>query len=192
MSHFTSLTTEIRDLEACKKALKNMGLELQEYGKCRYYFGTEEMENVVKLPTEYDMALEDNRDGSYSIHADFYGGYVEGVIGRNGSTLLREYGEEMIKKIAKKQHLSITHPEKNVYKLRNPQDPNGGYMLVYFEENGQVRFQPKGIKGKNCSKFIGLEDALGKITKREFLPEYYGKTGVKEKDKKERVKVGRY
>lgn len=192
MSHFTSLTTEIRDLEVCKKALENMGLKLQEYGKCRYYYGTEEMPNVVKLPTLYDMALEDNHNGSYSIRADFFDGYVEDVIGRNGSILLREYGEEIIKKTAKELHLSVTHPEKDVYKLRSPQDPNGGYMLVHFEENGEVRFQPKGIKGKNCSKFIGVEDALGKITKREFLPEYYEKTGIKEKDKKERVKLGGY
>lgn len=192
MSHFTNLTTEIRDLEACKKALENMGLQLQEYGECRYYYGVKEMENVVKLPTKYDMALTNNHNGSYSIQADFDEGYVEEVIGRKGSALLREYGEEMLKKTAKKLHLSITHPEKNAYKLRNPQDPNGGYMMVYFEANGELRFEPKGIKGKNCSKFIGLEDALGKVTKREFLPEYYGKTGVKEKDKKERVKVGGY
>lgn len=192
MSHFTSLTTEIRDLEVCKKALENMGLSLQEYGKCRYYYGTEMMQNVVKLPTLYDMALEDNHNGSYSIHADFFNGYVEDVIGRKGSILLREYGEEIVKKTAKELHLSVTHPEKDVYKLRSPQDPNGGYMLVHFDENGEVRFQPKGIKGKNCSKFIGLEDALGKITKREFLPEYYEKTGIKEKDKKERVKLGGY
>ena len=43
MSHFTNLTTEIRDLEACKKALENMGLQLQEYGECRYYYGVKEM-----------------------------------------------------------------------------------------------------------------------------------------------------
>ena len=192
MSHFTSLRAEIKDLEVCKKALENMGLSMQEYGKCRYFYGTEMMENVVKLPTKYDMALKDNHDGSYSINADFYEGYVEAVIGKKGNILLREYGEEMIKKTAKKLHLSVTHPEKDVYKLRSPQDPNGGYMLVYFEKNGEIRFQPKGIKGKNCSKFIELEDALGKVTKREFLPEYYGKTEIKEKDKKERVKVGGY
>ncbi len=192
MSHFTSLTTEIKDLEVCKKALENMGLSIQEYGKCRYYFGEETMENVVKLPTRYDMALKDNQNGSYSIHADFYEGYVEAIIGKKGSALLKEYGEEMIKHTAKKMHLSVTHPEKNVYKLRNPQDPNGGYMMVYIGESGEMEFKPKGIKGKNCSKFLELEDALGKITKREFLPEYYGKGTLKEKDKKERVKLGGY
>lgn len=192
MSHFATLTTEIRDLDVCKKALENMGLSLQEYGRCRYYFGEEPMENVVKLPTKYDMALKNNHNGSYSIHADFFEGYVEGVIGARGSLLLKEYGQEMIKKAAKKLHFSVTSPEKDTYKVRNPQDPNGGYMMVHLGENGEIEFKPKGIKGTNCSKFLKLEEELGKVVSREFLPEYYGKTAVKEKDKKERVKLGGY
>ncbi len=192
MSHFTTLTTEIRDLDVCKKALENMDLTMKERGQCRYYFGEQTMENVVELPAKYDMALKNNHNGTYSIFADFYGGYVEKVIGPQGSILLREYGEEMIKKAAKKLHFSVTSPEKDTYKVRNPQDPNGGYMMVHLGSNGEIEFKPKGIKGKNCSKFLELEDALGKVTRREFLPEYYGKTSVKEKDKKERVRVGGY
>ena len=58
MSHFTHVSAEIRDLDACNKALNNMGLTMQSYGSCRYYFGTEMKENVVRLPGQYDMALE--------------------------------------------------------------------------------------------------------------------------------------
>ena len=50
MSHFTHVSAEIRDLDACNKALNNMGLTMQSYGSCRYYFGTEMKENVVRLP----------------------------------------------------------------------------------------------------------------------------------------------
>lgn len=37
MSHFTHVSAEIRDLDACNKALNNMGLTMQSYGSCRYY-----------------------------------------------------------------------------------------------------------------------------------------------------------
>lgn len=102
MSHFTHVSAEIRDLDACNKALNNMGLTMQSYGSCRYYFGTEMKENVVRLPGQYDMALEKNGTGSYRITADFYGGYVERTIGPRGSILLHNYSVEMLKKGCKK------------------------------------------------------------------------------------------
>lgn len=193
MSHFTSLTTEIKDLEACKNALKNMGLSLKEKGMCRYYYGTELKENVVRLPGKYDMALEGNVNGTYSITADFYEGDVVRTIGDNGCVLLRQYGEEVIKKKAKQMHLSIVQ-QKDGFRVRNPQDPNGGYMIVTFGENGEMFFTPKGIKGKSCSKFLELEEALGRIDKREFLPEYYEteKERTKATNQQERLKVGDY
>ncbi len=67
MSHFTHVSAEIRDLDACNKALNNMGLTMQSYGSCRYYFGTEMKENVVRLPGQYDMALEKNGTDSMAV-----------------------------------------------------------------------------------------------------------------------------
>lgn len=82
MSHFTHVSAEIRDLDACNKALNNMGLTMQSYGSCRYYFGTEMKENVVRLPGQYDMALEKNGTGSYRITADFMVGMLKGLLDR--------------------------------------------------------------------------------------------------------------
>lgn len=193
MSHFSSISTEIKDLEACKKALENMGLALEKKGECRYYFGTEVMENVVKLPGRYDMALE-NMDGTYNIHADFYGGDVEKTIGYRGCALLKRYGIEMLKKTAKKMHFSIIKEKPNVFKVRDSKDSNGGYMIVTFNEDGSLQFTPKGIKGKNCTKFLALEDSIGKADKREFLPEYYAaeRENIRTNNSKERIKLGGY
>lgn len=194
MSHFTNISTEIRDLEVCKSALNNMGLTLTEKGQCRYYYGTKTMENVVKLPGNYDMALENQFDGTYSITADFYLDDVERTIGNNGCVLLKNYGIEMLKKNAKKMRFSISTINEDTLKVRNPQDPDGGYMIVTFDKNGNAVFTPKGIKGKNCAKFLSLEDAIGNIEKREFLKEYYEgeKETVKISSIKERIKIGEY
>ena len=191
MSHFTSITTEIRDLETCKEALRNMGLELQEEGRCRFFFGEEVKENVVELPGRYDMALEKQSNGSYSITADFYEGDVERTIGQRGSRLLREYGEKELKKMCKKMHLSISTnvKEPNGFKVKDPQDSSGGYMIVTFDEMGNISFSPKGIKGKKCSKFFKLEEALGDVSKREFLPEYYEERETAKTKTRERVRA---
>lgn len=189
MSHFTSISTEIRDIEICKKALNNMGLELQAIGDCRFYFGSEIKENVVKLPGPYDMALESNGNGGYQITADFYRGYVERTIGYGGEVLLQNYATEMLRSVAKKMHMSVSQHE-NGLKVRDPQDPNGGFMIVQFGKDGSVSFEPRGIKGKNCSKFLKLEDALGKVVRREFTKEYYQATTETVNTGRERLKVG--
>lgn len=195
MSHFTSISTEIRDLEVCKKALNNMGLNMTERGNCRYYFGTIIKDNVVKLPGRYDMALENKNNETYSISADFYEGDVERTIGERGSILLKNYGIEMLKKSAKNMRFSINTIDSNTntFKIRDPQDPNGGYMIVTFDEHGNAEFMPKGIKGRNCSKFLALEDSIGKAQKREFFKEYYAteREAIKV-NKKERIQIGKY
>lgn len=157
MSHFTHVSAEIRDLDACNKALNNMGLTMQSYGSCRYYFGTEMKENVVRLPGQYDMALEKNGTGSYRITADFYGGYVERTIGPRGSILLHNYSVEMLKKVAKRLHFYVTPKGNDIYKVRDPQDTDGGHMLVTVSKDGNLTFEPKGLKGKNVRSIFNLK-----------------------------------
>lgn len=191
MSHFSNITTEIKDLEICEAALKNMGLELQESGACRHYYGSEHATNVVHLPGQYDFSLEKKETDSYDIKADFFGGEVEKYIGKQGSILIRNYAIEKLKKEVKKKRFSITSLDKNTFKVRDPQDPNGGYMIVTFDEKGNAKFAPKGIKGKNCTKFLLLEDSLGNVTEREFLKEFYSeeKATVGKVNQKERIRI---
>ena len=169
MSHFTHVSAEIRDLDACNKALNNMGLTMQSYGSCRYYFGTEMKENVVRLPGQYDMALEKNGTGSYRITSDFYGGYVERTIGPRGSILLHNYSVEMLKKVAKRLHFYVTPKGNDIYKVRDPQDTDGGHMLVTVSKDGNLTFEPKGLKGKNVRSIFNLKILWEKLSK-ENLP----------------------
>lgn len=187
MSHFTTIATEIRDLKACEEALEEMGLKLLSKGECRYYFGEQFKENVVKLPGKYDMALEKQQDDTYLITADFYMGDVEKTIGDKGCILLEKYAEKALRKKCKEMHLSFSKIETNSFKVRDPKDSAGGYMIVTFDDEGNVSFKPKGFKGKKCAKFLQLEDALGRLIERKFLPEYYKDREV-ETIKNERIK----
>ena len=193
MSHFTYVSAEIRDLDACNKALNYMGLTMQSYGSCRYYYGIEMKENVVRLPGRYDMALEKSGNGSYHITADFYDGYVERTIGAGGSILLYNYSVEMLKKVAKKLHFSVTQKGDDTYKVRDPQDSDGGHMLVTVSKDGSLKFEPKGLKGKKCAKYLQLEDSLGKIEKREFTKEYLKEDAAEFKtENRQKLRVGGY
>ena len=44
MSHFTHVSAEIRDLDACNKALNNMGLTMQSYGMSVLFWNRNERE----------------------------------------------------------------------------------------------------------------------------------------------------
>lgn len=189
MSHFTTIYTEIRDLECARSALANMGLNMVDEGMCRFYGGAQLKENVVKLPGIYDCALEKSMTGNYNITADFWDGHVTRYIGYNGSIIMSNYAIEMMKKTAKKMHLSVSKQEGGSYKVRDPQDSSGGFMMVSVSEDGEVKFEPKGLKGKKCEKYLALENALGKVANREFTKEYQLETKTKSKTADSRTKV---
>lgn len=194
MSHFTTIYTEIRDLECARSALANMGLDMVDEGMCRFYGGTELKENVVRLPGMYDCALEKSITGNYNITADFWNGHVARYIGHNGSVIMSNYAIEMLKKMAKKMHLSMSKQEGGSYKVRDSKDSSGGFMMVSVDENGEVKFVPKGLKGKKCAKYFELEEALGKVASREFTKEYLQESKTKSKitDSRAKVREGGY
>lgn len=173
MSHFTSIGTKITDLEALKNSLSQMGLKLEHNQTCRYWAGNRVKENVAKLPGPYDVAFEQNADGTYSIVADFYNGHVERSIGPNGSKLIKGYAMEKIKIEARRRNYSIHVFPNGKIKIYDPTDSSGAYIEATIEENGNVTFKAKGFQGSNCMKFANLEASLGEVSKRRMTDEYY-------------------
>ena len=174
MSHFTKVQAEIRDLNALKKALSNMNLQLTHNTSCRYFFGSQIKENVVKLPSpsQYDMALEPNGDGSYNIVADFYpSGNVARVIGERGSILLRQYAIEKLRIEATKIGCKV-YGSGGKLKVTDSQNPSAK-LEATIGENGEISFKASGFKGKGCMKFQKLEEAMGTVSNMKFTSEYY-------------------
>lgn len=70
MSHFTTIQTQIRDLEALNDACAEMDLKLVANANCRGYAGiTRQAPHVIQLKDPYDIAVDPSpeKDGTYGL-----------------------------------------------------------------------------------------------------------------------------
>jgi hypothetical protein len=93
VSHFTTITTQVRDVAALRQAVQELGLELLEHASARGY-ATNQLKGdyVVRLKGPYDIALNRNPDGTYGLTTDWWNGHVEREVGVSFGRLLQLYG----------------------------------------------------------------------------------------------------
>ena len=104
MSHFTSIATQIRDLDALADACKELGLELVHGGGARgYATNTRTGDAVIRLKGPYDIALNRQEDGTYGLTTDWWGGHVEKEVGAGFGKLLQLYGVHKAMREAKRK-----------------------------------------------------------------------------------------
>lgn len=93
MSHFTTIKTEVRDLEALTDACAEMDLKLIADTICRGYAGVlRKADHVIQLKGPYDIAVDPVDDGRYGFSADWWEGHVEKEVGAGYGRLLQSYG----------------------------------------------------------------------------------------------------
>jgi hypothetical protein len=93
MSHFTTIQTQVRDLEALRAACAELGLELCTDTQARGYNGNRVPgEAVIRLKGPYDIALNRQADGSFGMTTDWWNGHVEREVGANYGRLVQLYG----------------------------------------------------------------------------------------------------
>ena len=95
MSHFTTIQTQIRDLEALNDACVEMDLKFLTDANCRGYAGiTRRAPHVIKLKGPYDIAVDPSteNDGSYGLTTDWWDGHVAREVGIGYGRLLQSYG----------------------------------------------------------------------------------------------------
>ena len=107
MSHFTTIKTQIKDIEALRSACQEMGLSLLQNAEARgYYENKIKGDYVIRLKGPYDIALNKQPDGSFGLTADLWQGHVENEIGQGYGKLLQLYGvHKVIREARKKGHL---------------------------------------------------------------------------------------
>ena len=121
MSHFTSIQTQIRDLDALADACKELGVELVPGGEARGYAGqTRKGEAVIKLKGPYDIALNQQPDGNYALTTDFWAGHVEQEVGAGFGKLMQLYGV----------HKAMREARKKGYLASRKALPNGAIRLT--------------------------------------------------------------
>ena len=93
MSHFITIKTQIKDIEALRSAVNEMGLQLIPNSTARgFYQQTLKGEFVIRLKGPYDIALNKTPDGSYGLTTDWWDGHVEREVGSKFGRLLQLYG----------------------------------------------------------------------------------------------------
>lgn len=108
MSHFTTIKTEIKDIEALRAACAEMGLSLAENAEARGYGSNRtRAEYVVRLKGPYDIALNKNKEGSYALTADWWGGHVEREVGSQAGRLLQLYGVHKATREARRRGYTV-------------------------------------------------------------------------------------
>jgi len=121
MSHFTEIKTQIKDIAALRSACEEMGLKLLQNAQARgYYENKTKGDFVIKLQGPYDIAVNQEKDGTFGLTADMWQGEVEKEVGKDYGKLLQLYGVHKTAIEARKKGLSV---------LRRPQ-PNGSIKLV--------------------------------------------------------------
>lgn len=111
MSHFTTIQTQVRDLEALADACAEMDLELIPRADCRGYGGiVRKAKNVIKLKGPYDIAVESapEKDGSYGLTTDWWDGHVAREVGPGYGRLLQSYGVAKTQREARSRGLRTT------------------------------------------------------------------------------------
>jgi hypothetical protein len=115
MSHFTSIETQIRDIEALRSACNELGLGLVQNVQARGYGGkTHKGEYVITLKGPFDIALNKQANGSYQLATDWWDGHVEKEVGQKFGRLLQSYGVwKTAMEATKKGYMVTRHGLKN-------------------------------------------------------------------------------
>jgi hypothetical protein len=111
MSHFTTIQTQIRDLEALNDAAVEMGFQLLSNAKCRGYAGVTRLApHVIQLKGPYDIAVEPDKEnqGSYGLTTDWWDGHVAKEVGIGYGRLLQSYGVHKTMREARTRGLRVS------------------------------------------------------------------------------------
>ncbi len=108
MSHFTTIQTQVRDLDALADACRELGVELTTGETARGFAGnTRTGEAVIKLSGPYDIAVNKATGNTYGLTTDWWNGHVEKEVGKDYGKLLQLYGVYKASREARKRGYSV-------------------------------------------------------------------------------------
>ena len=107
MSHFTTIQTQIKDIEALRETCAEMGFELLENAEARGIGTQQRGDFVIRLKGPADIALNKQSDGTFGLSTDWWGGHVEKEVGTNYGRLLQLYAVHKAAREARKRGFSV-------------------------------------------------------------------------------------
>jgi hypothetical protein len=114
MSHFATVTTQIKDIAALTAACSELGLTVEANTNARGY-STQSVhgEHVIRLKGPYDIAVNRQKDGTFGFTTDWWAGHVEKEVGSNYSRLLQLYAVHKATAEARKRGHSVQRKASN-------------------------------------------------------------------------------
>lgn len=92
MSHFTTIQTQIRDEAALRAACREMGFSVESKSEARGFSSNRiKGDLVIRLKGPYDIAVNQQQDGTFGLTCDWWDGRVEREVGANYGRLLQLY-----------------------------------------------------------------------------------------------------
>ncbi len=121
MSHFATVTTQIKDIVALTSACIELGLTVNANTTARgYSTQTVHGEHVIRLKGPYDIAVNRQKDGTFGLTTDWWSGHVEKEVGSNYSRLLQLYAV----------HKATAEARKRGHAVQRKAGSNGAIKLV--------------------------------------------------------------
>jgi len=121
MSHFATITTQIKDLAALQSACTELGLAVVAHATARgYSTNTVRGDHVIRLKGPYDIAVNQQPDGTFGLTTDWWDGHVEKEVGQNFGRLLQLYAV----------HKATTEARKRGHFVARKAAQNGAIKLV--------------------------------------------------------------
>ena len=109
MSHFATITTQIKDLAALERACTELGLAVTANATARgYSTNTVRGDYVIRLKGPYDIAVNRQPDGTFGLTTDWWNGHVEKEVGQNFGRLLQLYAVHKATAEARKRGHFVT------------------------------------------------------------------------------------
>lgn len=108
MSHFATVNTQIKDIDALRSACAELGLSVETNAEARGYQGNRlHGDLVIRLNGPYDVAVRREHDGCHTLHADLWQGHVEKELGKDFGRLRQLYGIHKTTVEARRKGLSV-------------------------------------------------------------------------------------
>src|SRR5215210_4438064 len=114
MSHFTTITTQIKDIAALKAACNELGLGVLENTTARgYSTNSTKGDHVIRLRGPYDIAVNKQPDGTFGLTTHWWDGHVEKEVGSKFGRLLQLYAVHKATAEARKRGHSVRRKQES-------------------------------------------------------------------------------
>ena len=107
MSHFVTIKTQIKDLDALRDACAELGFDLVQNTEARGIGTVQKADHVIRLHGACDIGLHRQPDGTFNLSTDWWDGSVEQAVGKDYGRLLQLYAVHKAAREARRRGLSV-------------------------------------------------------------------------------------